>query len=103
MALQDKLTSLEKFSELPPRVKISELRDERGYNIVFAKKINTQHGLAVVIHFMKDGVKVSTFLPKRFVDTLTDDDITEIDTSKSFKFYCVGMSGRSPDIKIWKE
>lgn len=103
MALANKLQHLEKYAELPPRIKITELRDERGYQIVYCKRITTQHGPAIVIHFLNEGVKGSTFLPKRFVNYLSDEDIEEISTSSKFKFYCVGMIKRSPDIKIWKE
>lgn len=100
MSLTTKLNSLESLPDIKT-VKMSDLC-ERGYMITSCKKIQTKHGAAVVVHLDMNGSTVSAFLPKRFVDSLEESDIAEIDSTKCYNLQCLGMVGRSANVKIWK-
>lgn len=101
MSLQDKLAALEKQGDVP-RIKTVDLVGERGYPIVLAKKIKTKHGDTIMIHVDDvDGGRACTFLPKRHVEKLDDADVAALNEG-SYRIRCDGVSGKSPDVKIWK-
>ncbi|XP_054260671.1 uncharacterized protein LOC129003999 [Macrosteles quadrilineatus] len=104
MALAAKLNTLEKGPYLP-KIDVSALTNKEGYSIVAGRAVNTKYGASIVldIHVPEKSADFCIFLPKRFSEALSSDELKEIAESKAYRVQYLGMSGNSPNIKIWKQ
>lgn len=94
MDLSLKLQTLENPLSID-RVDWAELTSEDGYLIKSAKFVKTSvgTGIAVEIHTKDDEIKLG-FLPRRYVDNLTEKDVAALGNG-SWKVKCTGKSGRT--------
>jgi hypothetical protein len=68
-------------------VSFSELGQETRYQVMQARRVETQHGLRVLMTLLEeDGDVISVFLPKRYGDAILDSDIADINT-KLLQYY----------------
>jgi hypothetical protein len=80
---------------------ISELKFKHEYFVHDIRKIETKFGLALVstISFSKDEEKFNVFLPSRFSDVFTEDELKNIDF-QTFRLIVEGKLGKTYDVKL---
>lgn len=103
MSLTYKLTTLHEAAEEIPKVSIRELTSKAGYSIVAARRVETRFktpSILLEIDREEDGPAI-TFLPNRFVNTLTDEDLSDITDAGDYRVCCTDSSGNSPSVRIW--
>ena len=102
MDLRQKSDALEKL-KIRPKIQAKDLTDEEGYNIIHLKRINTKFGETIIADICtSNGDKAVTFLPPRFADDLDATDLVQLNGG-GYKIRCTGMTGRSPNMAIYKE
>jgi len=103
MSLTSKLNTLHEAAEETPKIPIKELTSKAGYRIVAARRVETRFRTASIlleIDREEDGPAI-TFLPNRFVNTLTEEDLSEITEAGDYRVCCTDSSGNSPSVRIW--
>jgi hypothetical protein len=77
------LTQKFKDAVLGAIVRVSSLRLKTRYPVMHAKRVETRHGMRVVMTLLEeDDNVISLFLPKRYGDSTEDTDITDINTRR---------------------
>lgn len=85
----------------PSKVPCKDLTAAEGYPINSMKRTETKYGPSIMIEIvMPEGETAITFLPRRFVDQLTNQQIDRFNKG-GFKIRCTGMTGRSPNVKFF--
>lgn len=104
MSLASKLKFLQK-GEDTQKYSIKELVDPAGYSILSLRRVDTRfnHPAILVEIELENEEKAVTFLPNRFVEELTDEDLKTITEAKSYRLRCLDPSGVSPEVLIWDE
>jgi hypothetical protein len=75
----DLSTRFEEASTSSPTVSVGSLTLGGKYPILYAKRISSIYGSTVLLTLQtSDSACVQTFLPKRYADVVSDDDITKI-------------------------
>ena len=98
-SLVDQFNQHSKSNTLPIK-KCSELKEQKHYIIHEIKQIDTMHGDAVVVSISDapftpgDEPKFQVYLPKRFVQTLQNEDLREIQPG-SLYLVSHGVSGNN--------
>jgi hypothetical protein len=60
---------------------VSALHHDERYRVTQAKRIETRHGMRVVLTLIEEDDRViSFFLPKRYGDAMEDSDLNDINT-----------------------
>lgn len=101
MDLSAKLESCEVFSS-PLKIAIRDLTEPA--KIRAARRVNTRFGTKVIVLDIttSSGEERVTFLPSRFTALLTDEDLEFFTNSKIYSVICTGITGNSPNIRIYK-
>lgn len=103
MSLSNKLNTLVSQPHVP-RISLDKLTREAGYAILTARRVQTKFGSAIILEFVDDnGSPAMCFLPRRFSISLTDDEVQDLAVPSRYRFKCMGRSGNSYDVKIWKD
>ena len=78
------------------------LEQNRHYPVLFACRLNTQYGSAVLLTLQTgENVNVKIYLPKRYADLIEDDHIEEINTGrKNYKLLYLGKAGSAYIINL---
>ena len=76
-------------------VRIDTLEIDRGYRVVFARRLTTQYGETVLLTLQKEGEQnVRVYMPKRYAECFEDTDIEEINNSViQYKLFYRGKQG----------
>jgi phosphatidylethanolamine-binding protein (PEBP) family uncharacterized protein len=75
----DLSTRFEEASTSSPTVSVGSLTLGKKYPILYAKRMSSKYGSTVLLTLQtSDSAGVQTFLPKRYADVVSDDDITKI-------------------------
>jgi hypothetical protein len=67
----------------------------------YPKKVNTKYGVALVatVSEEEDGERVNVFLPSRFGEVFSDEEITSIEY-KDLRLIVEGKKNRTYDVKL---
>ena len=70
-------------------VRLDTLEIDRGYPVLFARRLTTQYGETVLLTLQKEGEQnVRVYMPNRYAECLEDTDIEEINNSvKQYKLF----------------
>ena len=76
-------------------VRIDTLEIDRGYPVVFARRLTTQYGETILLTLqMGDGGNIRIYMPKRYAEYFEDTDIEDINNSvKLYKLFYRGKQG----------
>ena len=77
-------------------IRIDTLEIDRGYPVVYARRLKTQYGETVLLTLqMGEGEQnVRGYMPKRYAECFVDTDIEEINNSiKQYKLFYRGKQG----------
>lgn len=101
MDLSRKLAELEVGQPLP-KVSIKDLTKPSGYKILSAKRVGTRFNrdcIMLEVEINSNGDSAITFLPKRFVDELSSEDLDMLGNG-GFSVRATGQVGESPNVLI---
>lgn len=101
MDLSARLAACEAGGPSSPSVRIQDIWEPA--KIVGAQKVQTQYKRpAIMLEVdLVGGERRVTFLPARFVRTLTDEDLCVL-VSEGYSVLCTGTVGRTNNVKIFK-
>jgi len=77
-------------------IRIDTLEIDRGYPVVYARRLNTQYGETILLTLqMGEGEQnVRVYMPKRYAECFADTDIEKINNSvKLYKLFYRGKQG----------
>lgn len=95
----EELALLEKY-EGPQKVSCRDLTASEGYPITSMKRVDTKFGPSIAAEIlMPDGQAAITFLPQRFVEQMTNQQI-DVFNKGGFRIKCTGMTGRSINVQF---
>jgi hypothetical protein len=101
MDLDAKLLNCEEATNIP-KIHIKELI--LPAKIMAARKVQTKFNHAAILLevITADGERRVTFLPARFLNTLTNEDLEQLTQTKRYSVKCTGTVGKSPNVLIFK-
>lgn len=100
--LGNKLNTLASYQG-PQRFDLATLTDEDGYFILAAKRVDTTKGPALRVEIEHGDSTGICYLPKRFLVSLSEAEINQLNIPKTFKLRSDGKKiNNSPNVFIFK-
>jgi len=82
-------------------VNVNTLEPHKMYPIIRAKRIPTKYGLSVVLTLrIAENNNVQVFLPKRYIDVMTDADIDAINSKAVSLISCTRGYAKLPNTSL---
>lgn len=96
-SLTSKMQGLQKVPNLPI-ISTRDLTHPEGYKVLDCRRVETRFGVSLVCELqMPDTSRAVTYLPSRFHNELSDDDLQEL-KGDNWRVRATGMTGRSVDL-----
>lgn len=100
-SLGSKLLGLQRVPNLPV-VSSRDLSHPDGYKVLDCRRVETRFGVSIVCEIlMPDDSRAVTYLPSRFHQELSDEDLMELRVD-GWRVRATGMTGRSVDLLFYK-
>lgn len=103
MDLSAKLAVCEVAAPSIPSIPVRDLLEPA--KIVGARRVPTRFNRPAIMLevVLTGGERRVTFLPARFDNVISDEDLAVMAASKDFSVKCTGVVGRSPSVSIFKQ